>query len=61
MQYAANIQNFSKKFAVRCKFYSFLYVFAARCIFTLHIYWVKPSNSLNKGTGNIGCRDQADA
>lgn len=48
MQYAANIQNFSKKFA-------------ARCIFTLHIYWVKPSNSLNKGTGNIGCRDQADA
>ena len=48
MQCAANIQNFSKKFA-------------AHCIFTLHIYWIKPSNSLNKGTGNIGCRDQADA
>lgn len=33
MQCATNIQNFSKKFAVHCKFYSFLYIFAARCIF----------------------------
>lgn len=34
MQYAANIQNFLKKFAVRCKFYSFLYVFCS----ALHFY-----------------------
>ena len=36
MQYAANIQNFSKKFAVRCKFFSFLYIFCS----TLHFYLI---------------------
>lgn len=61
MQYAANIQNFSKKFAVRSNFYLFLYIFCSALHFCLNIDWVKPSNSLNKGTGNIGCRDQADA
>ena len=61
MQCTANIQNFSEKFAVHCKFYPFLYIFAAHCIFTLHIYWLKPSNSLNKGTGNVGGCNQADA
>lgn len=61
MQYAANIQNFSKKFAVRCNFYLFLYIFCSALHFCLNIDWVKPSNSLNKSTGNIGCRDQTDA
>lgn len=61
MQYAANIQNFSKKFAVRCKFYPFLYIFCSALHFCLNLDWVKLSNPLNEGTGNIGCRDQADA
>jgi hypothetical protein len=34
MQCTANIQNFLEKFAVRCKFYSFLYVFCS----ALHFY-----------------------
>lgn len=34
MQYAANIQNFSKKFAAHCKFYPFLYIFCS----ALHFY-----------------------
>ena len=29
MQCAVNIQNFSKKFAVRCNFYLFLYIFCS--------------------------------
>lgn len=38
------------------------YIFLQRAaFFSLHIYWVKPSNSLNKGTGNVGGCNQADA
>ena len=61
MQCTANIQNFSKKFAVCCKFYPFLYIFCRALHFSLNIDWENLSNFLNEGTGNIGCRDQADA
>ena len=61
MQFAANIQNFLEKFAVRCKFYPFLYIFCSALHFSLNIDWENLSNFLNEGTGNIGCRDQADA
>lgn len=61
MQCTANIQNFSKKFAVHCKFYQFLYIFCSTLHFSLNIDWEKPSNFLNEGTGNIGSCNQADA
>ena len=54
-------KTFRRNLQCAANFIRFYIFFAAHCIFTLHIYWVKPLNSLNKGTGNIGCGNQADA